>query len=213
MKTFTKKILTVTLSSIGMLTLQAATAYSADENTPFDGPYIGVGAAINKSNSGASITPSATTTLESKSKLSEGIYVGYGKQMDQVYLGIEGGFYFNGNVTPTATFGATSAGLKSKNTLDLSARAGFVAGKALIYGVTGYTSTNYETTDLVANAQKRLNGIRYGGGIEYAITPNASFRAEYTHANYKEWDVASGTNNITFDPSEHRFVIGSVFRF
>ena len=213
MNNFKKKsILTVAMSSI-LLASPVSSAFAADENAPFDGAYIGGAAILNKSNTNASVMPTASMTLNSKQKAGGGIYGGFGKQIDMLYLGAEGGFYINRNPGPTASFGGTVAGLKSKNSIDLSARAGFVADRALFYGLAGYTSTNFETIGLASKTNNRLNGFRYGGGIEFAVTPEVSLRGEYTHANYQSWDVASGANTISFDPSEHRFLVGASLRF
>lgn len=213
MMTLTTKTILAVVATTALITAPITTAFAADENAPFDGAYFGGAATLNNSNTGATVIPSATLTLDSKQKAGAGLYAGFGKQVEQFYVGLEGGFYLNRNASPTATFGTTTAGLKSKNTLDLSARAGFVVDQALIYGLTGYTSTNYETTGLIANESKRLGGLRYGGGIEYALTPQMSIRGEYTHANYKDWNVANGTDTINFNPSEHRFMVGASLRF
>ncbi len=213
MKSLTKKILLITLTLTALVTAPISSASAADEMSPFDGPYMGAGLILNKSKTGTSVTPSATVTQNNNSKVAGGFYAGFGKQVEQLYFGVEGGFYLNGSPSPTASFGTTSTGLKSKNTFDLSARTGFVVDQALIYAVGGYTSTRYETTGLATTRKKRLGGFRYGGGIEFAITPQFSLRGEYTHANYKKWDVANGTNTIRFDPSEHRFLVGASVRF
>ena len=213
MKTLTKNIMLIALTSTAIISTPITSVFAADENAPFHGPYIGGALTLNKSNTNATVTPTAAVTLDSKSKVAGGIYAGYGAQLDFLYFGAEGGFYLNGNPNPTAAFGATGTGLKSKNTIDLSARAGFVAQQALIYGLAGYTATQYETFGLVAKNSKRIDGFRYGGGIEFAISPEMSLRGEYTHANYKEWNVVSGANTINFEPSEHRFLVGASLRF
>ena len=213
MTTLIKKTLLIAAATGALITTTASQSFAADENAPFDGAYIGGAITSNKSNTNATVTPSSNITLDSKSKIGAGLYAGFGKQMEQLYLGLEGAFYINRNVSPTASFATTDSGLKSKNTFDISARAGFVADQALFYGLAGFTSTNFETIGLATNSSKRLNGLRYGGGIEFAVTPQMSIRGEYTHANYKEWNVASGANTINFDPSEHRFMIGASLRF
>lgn len=211
MKTITKKTLFIALTSTALAVTPFLSANA--QQTSFDGSYIGGAVALNKSKTGASITPAVTTTLESKDKVGGGIYAGYGTQMEQLYLGIEGGFYLNGNPSPTLSFGTTNTGIKSRNTFDISGRVGFVANQALIYGTGGFTSTKFETIGLPTKSDKRLEGIRYGGGIEFALTPQMSIRGEYTHANYQEWNVVSGATTINFDPSEHRFLLGASLRF
>lgn len=213
MRTLTKKTLLVALTSTALITLPTSKIFAADEMSPFDGAYLGGAIIHNKSNTGASVTPTTSIKLDSKSKVGGGLYGGIGKQMGQAYFGVEGGFYLNRNSRPTAAFGTTNTGLISKNTFDISARAGFVADQALFYGLAGYTSTRYETFGLATENKKRLGGFRYGGGVEYALSPQMSLRGEYTHANYKEWNVASGASTVNFDPSEHRFLVGASLRF
>ena len=187
--------------------------FAASEQAPFNGPYVGGALTLHDFGSGATVSPSATITLDDKNKVGGGIYGGYGVQMDQIYFGLEGGFYLNNTPEPTFSFDTTNGGLKAKNTFDISGRAGFVAEQVLFYGLGGYTNTKFDTTGLAANVDKRLGGFRYGGGIEFAMTPQFSIRAEYTRAEYKKWDVASGTNTITLDPDENRFLIGASFHF
>ncbi len=213
MNFLSKKLVAVTLTSGALLTAPISAAIAADETAPFDGAYFGGAATLNKSNTNATVSPNATMTLNSNQKAGAGFFAGFGKQVEQFYMGAEAGFYLNRNANPTASFGTTNTGLKSRNTIDLSGRAGFVADQALFYGLAGYTSTNFETFGLATKTSKRLNGFRYGGGIEFAVTPEMSIRGEYTHADYKPWNVASGSDTVRFDPSEHRFLVGASLRF
>jgi len=213
MTILSKKTLLATVASTLIMATAAVNAHAGDDNAPFNGGYIGGALTLDKYNSGATVTPTITTTLNGKKKVGGGIYGGFGAQMDQIYFGLEGGFYLNRNPAPTLSFDTTNTGLKAKNTLDLSGRVGFVADRALFYGLGGFTSTKFDTFGLTTNASKRLSGFRYGGGIEFAITPKISLRAEYTRANYKKWSVASGTDNITFDPNDNRFLLGATLRF
>ncbi|VAV94853.1 hypothetical protein MNBD_ALPHA01-657 [hydrothermal vent metagenome] len=208
-----KKTMLMALTATAIMATPVAGAFAAEDKSPFDGPYVGGALTLNKFNSGASVTPATTTTLEGKQKVAGGIYGGYGVQMDQLYFGLEGGFYLNRSPSPTLSFGTTNTGLKAKNTFDLGARLGFVADRVLFYGLGGFTSTKFDTFGLATNENKRLSGFRYGGGMEFALTPTISLRAEYTRANYKKWDVTSGTDSITFDPNDRRFLVGATFRF
>lgn len=217
MKLYPDKTTLIAVASAAMITLPVLNAFAADEKAPFDGAYIGGALTLGKFNNGASVTPNAASTSastsESAKKFSGGIYGGFGKQIDQLYFGLEGGFYLNRNPQAKFSFGTTSTGLKAKNTFDLSGRIGFVADRALFYGLGGFTSTNFETFGLTSNESKRLSGFRYGGGIEFSLTPELSLRAEYTRANYKKWGVASGANMVNFDPRDNRFLIGASLRF
>ncbi len=208
MKSLKKKTTLLAATSM-MVALSATSSFAQSSDDPFSGGYIGGAVTLNKSNTNAGVTPNTPVTLESKSKIGNGLYAGFGQQLDNIYLGFEGAFYYNWNVSPTASFTGTNTGLKSKNTYDILGRAGFVAGNGLIYGLAGYTSTKYETFGLATNANRRLGGLRYGGGIEFGVDAlHSTVRLEYSHANYKDWNVVSGANTINFNPSEHRFLLG-----
>lgn len=212
MRKTTKKTVFIALAAPVLVAAPAAAVFAADENAPFDGGYLGGGLTLDHFNTGATVDPAATTTLDGEQKLGGGIYGGFGKQMDQLYFGLEGGFYIS-NPEPTFNFGATSSGLEAKNSFDLSGRVGFVADRTLFYGLGGFTSTKFDTFGLTTNEDKRLSGFRYGGGIEFAFMPQLSLRAEYTRAEYEKWDVTNATDTITFDPNEDRFMIGAAYRF
>lgn len=74
-----------------------------------------------------------------------------------------------------------------------SGRAGFLAGeRALVYGRVGYGAEriNVAVTDSVTPANSFSDnswsdGAVYGGGVEYALSPNTSARVEY---RYKDFD-------------------------
>lgn len=81
---------------------------------------------------------------------------------------------------------------------DLSAvgRVGAKIGdRALIYGLAGYTNLNIEGTSI------DLDGVRVGGGLELAFTPNVFAKAEYRYSNYE------------LDLDGHQMVAGLGFRF
>ena len=76
----------------------------------------------------------------------------------------------------------------------VSARAGGVVGeRVLLYAHGGYT--NLEVADI------NLDGVRVGGGIEYAVSDNIYVNAEYRYSNYE----------LGFDA--HGGVVGAGFRF
>ena len=90
-----------------------------------------------------------------------------------------------------------------------SGRAGFVAGdRMLVYGRLGYGAEKLDirVTDSTTPANSFRDdgwsdGIVYGGGVEYAMSPNTSARVEY---RYKDFD-GSYTNQ--------QVLAGVAFRF
>jgi outer membrane immunogenic protein len=211
---FLKKMFFATFATLVAVSFSAPGAFAADEENPFNGGYVGGAITLDKLGNGATVSPDTATTLDGGKKVAGGLYGGFGATFNRLfYVGLEGGFYLNRKPMAGLAFDTINAGLKSKNTFDLAGRAGFVAGRSLIYGLAGYTSTKFKTFGLASDMGKRLDGLRYGGGVEFAVTPALSLRAEYSRANYKKWAVASGASTITFNPRENRFLLGATLRF
>lgn len=76
----------------------------------------------------------------------------------------------------------------------LSGRAGFVAGgRTLIYGRLGYGAEKIDirVTDSTTPANSFRDdgwseGAVYGGGVEYALSPNTSARVEYRYKDFED---------------------------
>ena len=68
---------------------------------------------------------------------------------------------------------------------DLAAllRVGFVATpRVLAFGKVGYATTRIETLGVGA----AFEGVRFGGGLEFAATPNTYISAEYQRTEYEQ---------------------------
>ncbi|WP_129793602.1 outer membrane protein [Sphingosinicella sp. CPCC 101087] len=84
-----------------------------------------------------------------------------------------------------------------------------VSPRVLVYGKAGYTNarvrTDYEDgTDsdtLDFSVGENLDGVRVGGGVEFAVGPNSYAKTEYRYSNYEQG----------FD--RHQVVAGFGFRF
>lgn len=64
-----------------------------------------------------------------------------------------------------------------------SLRAGYVlTPRVLAFGKVGYASTRFE----VDGTGAALEGVRYGGGLEFAATPNTYISAEYQRTEYEQ---------------------------
>ena len=59
--------------------------------------------------------------------------------------------------------------------LDLKGRVGYSFGKALVYGVLGYSQATY----LEAGAEFEGDGVSYGVGVDYLVTDNIFLGVEY----------------------------------
>lgn len=95
-------------------------------------------------------------------------------------------------VTPRVTFGpevsfgdATTDSATTHVSRDLAAsvRLGYVVTpKILAFGKAGYANTRFEP---VAGGNFSLEGVRYGGGLEYSVTPRTYISAEYQRTEYE----------------------------
>ncbi len=74
-------------------------------------------------------------------------------------------------------------GLDVSRDLAASLRAGYVlTPRVMAFGKVGYASTRFE----VAGDGAALEGVRYGGGLEFAATPNSYISAEYQRTEYEQ---------------------------
>jgi outer membrane immunogenic protein len=75
------------------------------------------------------------------------------------------------------------AGFKASRDLAASLRLGYVVNpQILAFGKVGYASSRIET----AGASAAFEGVRFGGGLEYALTPNTYVSAEYQRTEYEQ---------------------------
>ncbi|MGC4251194.1 MAG: porin family protein [Sphingobium sp.] len=95
-------------------------------------------------------------------------------------------------VTPRITVGpevsfsdstTKDAGVHASRDLAASLRLGYVVNpKLLAFGKVGYANTRFE----FAGAHQSLEGVRFGGGLEYAVTPRTYISAEYQRSEYED---------------------------
>lgn len=131
--------------------------------------------------------PNSTRLADKTSGLTYGGFIGYDKQFDQIVVGVEADFSSNGKTLRSTLPGGGSIDLDSKWTATASVRAGIVVTpKLLAYGRVGYGLNRYTIRAFtagnntpVATGKATGDGLVYGGGLEYAINRNASFRLEY----------------------------------
>jgi outer membrane immunogenic protein len=95
-------------------------------------------------------------------------------------------------VTPNITFGpevsfsdTTSGadGVEVSRDLAASVRLGYVLNpQFLLFGKVGYADTRFEALGTNVN----FEGVRFGGGVEFALTNNAYISAEYQRSEYED---------------------------
>lgn len=87
----------------------------------------------------------------------------------------------------------SAAGLNASRELGVAVRAGVVVlPKVLAYGKVGYTNARFELAG--SNAGVSLEGVRYGGGIEYAVTDRVYTTVEYRRTELE--DGVGGRNGV-----------------
>ena len=75
------------------------------------------------------------------------------------------------------------SGVEISRDLAASLRLGFVATpRVLAFGKVGYATTRIESLGVGA----AFEGVRFGGGLEFAATPNTYISAEYQRTEYEQ---------------------------
>lgn len=121
-----------------------------------------------------------------------GVTMGYDKVQgsDGFSYGVSTGYDLA--VTPRITFGpevslgestAKFGGVEASRDLAASVRLGYVVTpRILAFGKVGYANSRFEPA---AGGHETLEGVRYGGGLEYSVTPRTYLSAEYQRTEYE----------------------------
>ena len=183
-------------------TIAAATPASAQEASPFSGVRV----------EGIVGYDTTDTDGDNSDGIVYGVGVGYDFQMGGVVLGVEG------EVTDSSVDECFSdvdligdeLCVQAGRDLYVGGRIGAaVSPNVLVYGKAGYTNgrvaLDYDDgttgTTLDFEEGENLDGVRVGGGIEFALGSNSYAKAEYRYSNYEQG----------FD--RHQVVAGFGFRF
>jgi outer membrane immunogenic protein len=122
-----------------------------------------------------------------------GATLGYDKVGHRDGLTYGGAFGYDVAVAPRITLGAEGTfedstttrrgGIDASRDIAISARAGYVlTPQVLGFAKVGYTTTRFE---LPQGSHTNLEGVRFGGGLEYAVTPRTYVSAEYRRTEYE----------------------------
>ncbi|WBO22706.1 outer membrane protein [Sphingomonas abietis] len=121
-----------------------------------------------------------------------GVTLGYDKTHDQDGFTYGGAFGYDKAVAPRITLGAEATfedsttkgdGFNVSRDVAISARAGYVVlPRVLAFAKVGYDTTRFE----YQGGHTNLEGVRYGGGLEYAVTPRTYVSAEYRRTEYED---------------------------
>jgi outer membrane immunogenic protein len=158
--------------------------------------------------------------------------VGSGSEGDALFGAVVGGEYdFGpGSAGIEAEFSDSNVGVAAtdvdvigdKATLSagrdvyIGARAGFnLSPRAVLYVKGGYTNLRFNASydDGAGSTFKEhvnRDGLRVGGGAEFALTRNIRLRGEYRYSDYKSYDPGIGVN---IDAKRNQFVTSIVGAF
>jgi outer membrane immunogenic protein len=146
--------------------------------------------------------------------------VGFNRQFGRFVLGIEGDISWSGiegNATDVAPFAGDQYNSKAKWLGTVTGRFGYVVDHALLYakagGAFGDFEYNYHAVGFgPSQGTATRAGWTVGAGIEYAIAPAWSVKAEYNYLDFgtKTLDIVPLTDGFTADIDQkvHLFKVG-----
>lgn len=123
-----------------------------------------------------------------------GVTAGYDSFSDEdgFAYGLTAGY--DVEITPGLTFGPEvsfsdttvgAGGTEISRDLAASVRLGYVlTPQILAFGKVGYANTRLEASN--SNLGFSVEGVRFGGGLEYALTGNTYISAEYQRTEYED---------------------------
>jgi outer membrane immunogenic protein len=132
-----------------------------------------------------------------------GLTVGYNYQSGNLLVGGEGDYAWS-HIADSATTrpGVSSTGVV-QNIDTIRARVGYAADRFLAYGTGGYAGANIRgvlnniPASAVADQTLYANGFTLGVGVEYAITPHITAKAEYLYVSLASNNYFNNTPNFT----------------
>jgi outer membrane immunogenic protein len=168
-----------------------------------------------------------------------GVQAGYNYQFGLGVLGVEGDFTWADLKSNSPCLVVFNCSVDTKWTADITARAGVVVDKALVYvkGGAAWAHTDYGlnqsitlgapllgvpagTTATSSNVSDTRIGALFGTGVEYAFTPNWSAKIEYNFMDFgkQTYNFPLTTAGLTSIPAEikqqtHIIKAGINYRF
>ena len=192
---------TYTLAAVFFLAVQHPTA----AETPFRGFYASVQAGYETYDLDVQSRNLAADDLD-LSGLSGGFYAGANTAVpgfDRAIIGLEGSFTLNGG-DGSVSGGGDRISIDSRHTYGISARGGYkIAESVLLYGRVGWARTRFSGLDPAGRTN--LDGVRFGGGAEYAITESVALRTEFTRTDYGR----ARFGDRRFDSGQNLLTIGA----
>ena len=193
-----------------------------DYSGAYAGAQIGHGT-LQSDNSGP--RPTAATqrsTLEvtrGGQGFTGGVFAGYGIQNGAFYAGLEAeaeisSVDWNIERSPTGRL----YDMEKTSSFGAGFRVGYILNDSILfYGRAGVVRSEfdmeYNYLTATVNQDESLNGVRIGGGIEFAVGKNTTARLDYTQTMYDSNSIDYGFGVDDFDTSERVFRIGLVRHF
>ncbi len=147
----------------------------ATDTTDWSGAYTGLG----YSRFGGDIGEAGNTPISLDNSSQAQIFAGYQLQNGSFVYGGELAYGFG---SATSAPGTVDPNDISK-VIDLKARAGYAADKFMVYGILGYSRSEFDVITNTTGDEGTLAGISYGIGVDYAISTNFVIGAEYLARN------------------------------
>lgn len=186
-----------------------AVPHAVAAETPFRGFYAGVQGGYETYDLDVQSSNLAADDL-SLSGLTGGFYAGANTGvpgLKRVIVGLEGSFTFNDG-DGSVSSGGERFSIESRHTYGVSGRAGYEAtDSVLLYGRVGWARTRF--SGLKPDARTNVDGIRFGGGAEYAVTESIALRTEFTRTEYER--KRPGDRRI--DPAQNLLTVGVGYYF
>ncbi|MFN5996073.1 MAG: outer membrane protein [Paracoccaceae bacterium] len=162
----------------------------------WSGPYVG----LSYGRTTADIDFSTTGPFDFNDGKAVGLHAGYLLQRGQMVYGGEIAF---GRVKDSYVPGGFGNDDEITKYLDLKARVGFAANRALFYGVLGYSQATYDEYAGVGvlSSSSDFDGLAVGIGADFAISQSLSLGMEYLSRNLSgDYEgVAGATADVNLD--------------
>jgi outer membrane immunogenic protein len=128
---------------------------------------------------------------------------GYNYQSGNLVVGAEGDFDWSRIASDASPYpGVASTGIV-QNMTTIRGRVGYAMDRILIYGTGGYAGADIRGVlnnwgqRAVADQSYWANGFALGVGVEYAITPHITAKAEYLYTSVGNNTYFAGTPNVS----------------
>ena len=154
-----------------------------------------------------------------------GVFIGYGINFNQFYIGLEGDLEdSNADWDHARSPSGRNFSVEKMDTWGVSLRSGYVLDNgSLLYARAGHARTRFNTTWVKGNdpandvdRDDRVSGTRLGVGAELPVSRSAFARLDYSYTDYDNYDFVSShgsSDSMKFDNSETLFRLGLGFRF